>query len=252
MTGKFNLDLLSSSEKRELLSLLEEVERRKARRKLQTLYPDTGPLRRDLYPKHMQFFAGGAQHMERCMMAANRVGKTWGVGAYETTLHLTGLYPKWWEGRRFSRPVRAWVAGDTRTTTRDIVQQALLGIGGEGGAGDLGTGMIPGDNIVGKPTPMQGVPGGVDTVMVRHTSGGNSLLQFKSYDQGRRTFQGTQKDVVWVDEEPPIDVYEEAMLRLTATAPGEESGLMLCTFTPLLGLSAVALKFLPDLAPSVE
>jgi len=229
--------------------LLEEKERRKARRKLFDLYPETGPLRRELYPKHQQFFAGGSEHMERCMMAANRVGKTWGVGAYETTVHLTGIYPEWWTGRRWDRPVRAWVAGDTRTTTRDIVQHALMGVGAEGKSGDIGTGMIPGDSLVGEPTPMQGVPGGFDTVRVKHKTGGISVLQFKSYDQGRRTFQGTQKDLIWVDEEPPMDVYEEALLRLTATTPGEENGLLLCTFTPLLGLSKVALKFLPELAP---
>jgi phage terminase large subunit-like protein len=247
--SRLNLASLTSSEKRELLTLLEEKERRKRRRKLFDMYPESGALRRELYPKHVQFFAGGQEHLERCMMAANRVGKTWGVGAYETTVHLTGLYPDWWNGRRFERPISAWVAGDTRTTTRDIVQNALLGVGGEGGAGELGTGMVPGDHIVGKPTPMQGVPGGVDTVLVKHKLGGNSVLQFKSYDQGRRTFQGTKKDLCWFDEEPPMEVYEEGLLRLTATAPGEENGLMLCTFTPLLGLSKVALKFLPDLAP---
>lgn len=225
---------------------MEEKERRKKRRKLFGLYPETGPLRRELYAKHMQFFASGAEHMERCMMAANRVGKTWGVGGYETALHLTGLYPDWWPGRRFTDPIDAWVAGDTRTTTRDIIQVSLLG---DVASGEIGTGLIPGEKIVGKPTPMQGVPGGVDTVAIRHKSGGISKLGFKSYDQGRRTFQGTQKQLVWLDEEPPIDVYEEAMLRLTATVPGEENGLMLCTFTPLLGLSKVALKFLPELAP---
>ena len=183
------------------------------------------------------------------MMAANRVGKTWGVGAYETTLHLTGRYPDWWQGRRFDRPTSAWVAGDTRTTTRDIIQQALLGIGGEGGAGELGTGMIPGDDIVGRPTSATGVPGAIDTALVKHQSGGQSVLGFKSYDQGRRTFQGTKKDLVWLDEEPPMEVYEECLLRLTATTPGENNGLMMCTFTPLLGLSKVALKFLPELAP---
>lgn len=244
------LDLLTSSEKRELLSLLEEKERRKARRKLFDLYPEDGPLRRDLYAKHLQFFAGGREHMERCMMAANRVGKTWGVGGYETALHLTGLYPDWWPGRRWNRPISAWVAGDTRATTRDIVQQALLGIGSEGKSGDLGTGLIPGDCIVGEPSSMQGIPGAVETVKVKHATGGTSVLQFKSYDQGRRTFQGTKKDLGWFDEEPPIDVYEEMLLRLTATAPGEDSGSMLCTFTPLLGLSKVALKFLPEMAPA--
>jgi hypothetical protein len=30
-------------------------------------------------------------------MAANRAGKST-VGCYETTVHLTGRYPAWWEG----------------------------------------------------------------------------------------------------------------------------------------------------------
>ena len=235
-----------------LISALESLQsriKRERRRKLFTLYPDAGLLRRELYQKHLQFFRGGSEHMERCMMAANRVGKTWGVGGYETTLHLTGRYPEWWEGRRFDRPISAWVAGVTKTTTRDIIQHALLGVGAEGASGELGTGLIPGDDIIGKPTSMQGIANAFDSVVVKHASGGSSVLQFKSYDQDRDTFQGTKKDVIWLDEEPGVDVYEECVLRLTATVPGEDNGLMLCTFTPLLGLSKVALKFLPELAP---
>ena len=247
--SRLNLALLTSSEKRELLSLLEERERRKARRKFFSMYPETGPLRRELYAKHLTFFEGGAEHLERCMMAANRVGKTWGVGAYETTAHLTGKYPDWWTGRRFDRPIDAWVAGDTSETTRDVIQVALTGVGGEGGEGDLGTGMVPGDLIVGKPSTKRGISGAFDTLRVKHVTGGVSKVGFKSYDQGRAKFQGTKKDLVWLDEEPPIDVYEESLLRLTGTTPEEGNGLMLCTFTPLNGLSKVALKFLPEMAP---
>lgn len=214
------------------------------------MYPDTGALRRELYPKHMAFFTAGAEHMERCMMAANRVGKTWGVGAYEVTAHLTGKYPAWWTGRKFDNPVDVWVAGDTSETTRDVIQFNLTGVSGEGGEGSLGHGMIPGDLIVGKPSTKRGISGAFDTIRVRHVTGGISKLSFKSYDQGRQKFQGTKKHVVWLDEEPSIDVYEECVLRLTATSPGDENGLMICTFTPLLGLSKVALKFLPDLAPT--
>lgn len=92
------------------------------------MYPETGALRRQLYPKHMAFFRAGVEHQERCMMAANRVGKTYGVGGYETVLHLTGRYPDWWEGRRFDHPIEAWAAGDTGETTRDIVQSVLLSL----------------------------------------------------------------------------------------------------------------------------
>ena len=208
-------------------------------RKLFTLYPDAGPLRRELYAKHLEFFRAGTVHMERCMMAANRIGKTMGVGGYETTLHLTGKYPEWWRGRRFERPIEAWVAGDTLTTTRDIVQGALLGP-----VGEFGVGLIPADCIVGEPVMKSGVPGGVDFLRVKHSTGGSSLLGFKSYDQGRKTFQGTAKHVIWLDEEPPRPVYDECMIRLATT-----QGVMLCTFTPLLGLSEVALMFMPHLAP---
>jgi phage terminase large subunit-like protein len=78
----------------------------------------------------------------------------------------------------------------------------------------------------------------MDTVSVRHASGGTSVLGFKSYDQGRRKFQGTAKHLVWLDEEPPLDVYQECLTRLMTT-----DGLMLCTFTPLEGMTEVATMF---------
>ena len=226
----------------EVEGLLELTEQRAARNKLATLYPETGPLRRELYAKHMIFFAAGRTYQERCMMAANRVGKTWGVGGYETALHLTGRYPDWWEGRRFATPIEAWVAGDTAETTRDIVQAALMGP-----PAGLGTGLIPADAIVGEPSRRSGATGAIDTARIRHVSGGVSLLGFKSYDQGRRKFQGTAKHAVWLDEEPPADVYDECMLRLMTT-----DGLMLCTFTPLNGLTEIVRRFLPHLAGTGE
>lgn len=240
--SRLNLDSLSSSEKRELLELLEEKERRKKRRKLFDLYPDDGPLRRGLYAKHMRFFRAGATEAERAAIAANRVGKTWGLGAFEATLHLTGLYPEWWEGRRFDHPIDAWVAGDTTETTRDIVQLALMGP-----VGELGTGMIPGDCIIGEPSKRSGVTGAFDTARIRHSTGGMSYVGFKSYDQGRKKFQGTAKHLVWLDEEPPADVYDECMLRLMTT-----DGLMIGTFTPLSGISDVVLRFMPHMAPESD
>jgi len=174
-------------------------------------------------------------------MCANRIGKTLGGGGYETSCHLTGLYPHWWEGKRFESPISAWVAGDTYETTRDIIQLNLLGeITWRGGRrGVDGTGVIPGD-LIGQPIWRSGVQNVVDTVPIRHVSGGWSLLGQKSYDQGRKAFQGTGKHVIWFDEEPPMDVYNEALIR-TATL----NGITLLTFTPLSGLSEVVLSFLP-------
>jgi phage terminase large subunit-like protein len=197
---------------------------------------------RSKYAKHMEFLAAGAKYRERCAMMANRVGKTFSLGGYETSCHLTGLYPKWWEGKRFENPISAWAAGDTYETTRDIVQITLLGEVTYRGSSKImdGRGMIPG-HLLGRCSWRSGVQDLVDTIVVRHVSGGNSFLGLKSYDQGRRAFQGTGRHVIWFDEEPPMEVYGEALIR-TATV----GGILMLTFTPLLGLSDVVQSFLPN------
>ena len=70
-----------------------ELVRRTSENRIDSYYPDEGPLRRELYPKHLEFFRAGVEHRERCFLAANRVGKTEGVGGFELTCHLTGEYP---------------------------------------------------------------------------------------------------------------------------------------------------------------
>ncbi len=218
----------------ELLELMEEKQRRAARRKIYGYYQDKGKLRRELYPKHLSFFEAGKKFRQRLMLAANRVGKTEGVGLYELTHHLTGNYPDWWTGRRFDRPIKAWAAGDTGKTVREILQAKLLGP-----VGQWGTGLLPGDNIE-RISRGAGVADAVDSVYVRHASGGLSQLTFKSYDQRRESFQGTEQDVILLDEEPPMDIYTECLLRTMTN-----DGMLMLTFTPLMGMSEVVLAFLP-------
>lgn len=218
----------------QLQELRQEQQRRASQRKLFSYYPDSGPLRRELYRKHLEFFAAGTKYRERLMLAANRVGKTEGVGGYELALHLTGRYPDWWEGRRFHRPIKSWAAGDTNITARDILQAKLLGP-----ITNVGTGLLPGDDI-GRHTRRTGLADAIDTVWVRHQSGGESQLTFKSYESGVEAFQGTEQDVIWLDEEPPLNVYIEALMRTMTN-----NGIALLTFTPLLGMSEVVLQFLP-------
>jgi phage terminase large subunit-like protein len=202
-------------------------------------YPDQGPLRRELYRKSLEFFKAGKNHAERCILAANRYGKTEGIGAYETTLHLTGQYPDWWEGKRFDHPIKAWAAGDTSKTVREIIQPKLLG---EFGA--FGTGMIPGDAIV-HHVAKSGVPGAVDTVWIGHASGGASTLVLKSYDQRRESFQGTEQDWIWLDEEPGEDIMTECVMRTMATGMFG-GGQLILTFTPVNGWTEVVEKFLNE------
>lgn len=208
--------------------------------KFELLFPDEGLYPREGYQRHLEFFRAGAKYRQRCFMAANRVGKTV-AGSYEVAAHLTGDYPHWWEGRVWRSPTDIWAAGDTNETTRDIIQKELLGnIDYTTGTKRFdGSGMIPPEKI-GRITWKQGVQDLVDTVLVRHRNGKWSRLALKSYDQGRRVFQGVAKHVIWLDEECPLGVYEECLYRTATT-----SGLIMLTFTPLLGLSETVMQFMP-------
>ncbi len=170
---------------------------------------------------------------------------TFSAGGYEMACHLTGRYPPWWEGRKFRHPIRAWACGKTNETTRDIVQTTLLGDIEYQGARKMvdGSGVIPKDCIglqSGSLTWKQGVADLVDTVKIKHINGGWSKLGLKSYQQGRGSFEGTAQHVIWDDEEPPMDVYNEQAIRTATT-----KGIIMLTFTPLCGISEVVQQFLP-------
>jgi phage terminase large subunit-like protein len=198
---------------------------------IDTYFCDDGPYKRELYAKHLEFFSAGATYRERAFIAANRVGKTQ-AGAYEVTLHLTGLYPAWWTGKRFDHPVIAWASGDTSKTSRDIIQLALYGQFHEPGGG-----MIPRDTIL-RTTTKTGIADCLETIYVQHVSGGISEIGLKSYDQQRDSFQGTNRHVIWLDEECPYDIYTECLLRTMVV-----NGMVMMTATPLLGMSDVMRSF---------
>jgi len=195
---------------------------------------------RVLYQKHLRFFA--SRERERLMIAANRIGKTQ-AGAYEATAHLTGLYPDWWTGRRFDEPVSFWAVGDTSKTVRDIGQLEMMGP-----MNAIGSGFIP-RHLIEHFSRKPGVTDAIETVWVKHKERYHgapclSELGLKSYDQRRESFQGTKKHGIWLDEEPPDDIYIECLLRTVQTSDFA-GGMMMLTFTPLQGLTPLVLQFLP-------
>jgi len=185
-------------------------------------------------PWQLDFHNAGKDNQERMVMAANRVGKT-EASSYEDSYHLTGLYPEWWEGRRFDKPILLWCGSPTNETSRDILQKKLIG----GTTKEsLGTGTIPKSLIYEKPKMRQaGVSDVIDTFKVRHISGGVSMGVMKTYEQGWRKWQGTEPDVVHMDEEPEDNevqgrIYTEALTRLLTS-----HGALMVDFTPLLGVT---------------
>ncbi len=269
---------LTIAEKRELLALEEERSRRKSRRQLLAYMPY--PKQLDFHADgklnaERLFMAGNQQGKSRSAAAEVAMHLTGrypvaGQHFYPTKAeliallngeddgkdadHLQGflenferlslfgkdIYPQGWPGHRFNEPISAWVGGKSSRDTRDIVQSALLGEADQ--PAKIGTGMIPHEDIdLNSITRIPGVPNAFDTCLVRHQSGGMSSLGFKSFDQGRERWQGTKKDLIWLDEESPLDVYMEALTRTNAA-----SGIMLMTFTPLRGLSEVVRLFIHD------
>src|SRR5579883_3181626 len=207
-----------SAWKSDRLAVLERQVLARRQNKLKSFQP---------YERQAAFFELGATKRERLLMAGNQVGKS-EAGAFEAAVHLTGLYPNWWVGKRFDHPVRGWAGGEGGLLVRDVSQTKLCGI--PGSEADWGTGMIPRSLLLGKAAG-HGVSDLYDNIRVRHASGGVSVLAFKTYEQGRSKWQGATLDFIWLDEEAPEDIYSEALARLT----GE--GIVYTTFTPLLGFT---------------
>ena len=220
----------------DLVLKYEKLQRENA---LRNWFPSTGPLAYTEYKKHFAFWKLGLTESERAMICANRVGKTI-AGGFEVTLHLTNLYPAWWPGIKFPYTIKVWACGDTNDTVRDIIQPVLFGE-----RGHIGTGMIP-RRLIADVIYKRGSSEMIDTAWIqREGTKDVSLLQFKSYEQGRKTFQGTQMDIIWCDEEPSMDIYSECQIRTMRTKEDRIPGQLLNTFTPLLGMSDVCLHFLP-------
>jgi phage terminase large subunit-like protein len=218
-------------DKEKVLELLQEKKRRLETRRIEQYDP---------YDYQTKFHTEGQGCPQRILMAANRVGKTY-CGAAETAYHLTGNYPEWWQGRRFNKPIRAWAAGESNDTTRDIIQKELFGNPQD--PTKKGTGSVPLDNIV-ETVRKPGVPNAFSSVLVKHKSGGNSQISFKAYEQGFEKFMGEAIDVVWLDEEPKQEIFSQCITRTADT-----DGIVYMTFTPERGMTSVVSAFMNDLKP---
>lgn len=185
------------------------------------------------YKKQQLFHELGSVKRERALMAGNQLGKTHSA-AFEMAFHLTGRYPAWWTGKRFDRPITAWAGGVTSISVRDILQNKLFGDDWN----TLDHGILLPEDVAEPPTMAKGITGLIDTIRIKHITGGISSLQFKSYEQGRTKWQGVGRDVIWLDEEPDLGIYAEALARTNAT-----KGILFATFTPLFGMSQVVMQY---------
>lgn len=171
----------------------------------------------------------------RGIIAANRIGKTVST-CYETAMHLTGIYPDWWRGKRFDSAITAMVAGEGWSQVALVLQKELLGTQDIKIQDEVGSGAIPRDRIIFE--TIRGDGANVIGIEVRHVSGSKSYLLFANYTQEVRQMQGFKLNLAVFDEQPPDDFFSEIVTR-TATTQGQ----VLCSFTPLKGLNGLVSKF---------
>ena len=195
------------------------------------------------YPWQRDFYHAGPGNKQRMLMAANRVGKTASM-AVEVAYHLTGEYPEWWEGIKFSRPTQIWCLGVSGEQLRDVLVKELLGQYQGDGKFD-GSGLIPQSKIF-QVTPAMGTPRLPRDVAVRHKAGNTSLVSFKSYTQGQHVLMGSSQDFIWIDEEPTdVTIYPQCLTR-TATGNDGKGGYVVLTFTPENGVTELVSQFMDN------
>lgn len=190
---------LSREEKIELLEMQQELERRKK----------ANPLNfSERHFKQSAFYK--AQQPVRALFWGNRVGKT-EIGAMEVARYLLGRH----EYRDIVPPVEAWSICPSFDSQAETTQPKLLKY-------------IPEDQIEDTTTIRKGIYS-----MIKLKNG--SVVNFKSYEQGREKFQGAGKRLIWFDEEPPHDIYEECVVRQEAGQPLD----IILTMTPIKGMTWV-------------
>ena len=222
------MDNLTPAQKEQLVKLLQEKKDRVRFNRIKAFEP---------YDYQKKYINASSRYTTRFMQAGNRVGKS-EAAAYEAAIHALGDYPEWWTGRKFESPTRILCAGVSNTTVRDIMQAKLLGepTDREG----WGSGMIPKDRL-GVTARKAGIPDALSSVLIKHSSGGWSKITFTSYESGKESFMGTSMHYVNLDEEPPMDIFSQAVRAVTDT-----NGIISITATPENGVTELIRSFMSN------
>ncbi len=161
-----------------------------------------------MHPK--QEAATKADQSIRALFWGNRVGKTeW--GAMEVARYMLGKHPY----RNILPPVEVWGVCPSFDAQAETTQTKLLKY-------------LPKGSIKDTATIRKGIYSWVELK-------NGSRINFKSYEQGRAKFQGAAKRLIWFDEEPPHDIFEECLVRQEAGQPLD----VILTMTPIKGMTWV-------------
>lgn len=245
MGNKYNKDELIA-----LHQKLQELNYRYQYKKIDFYFPKTGEFSRDKYPKHMAWIAAGKEYNTRGLIGGNGSGKTL-TASFEVSHHLTGQYPEDWEGRKFKKPVKCYIASINIKQLKAGIQQALFGSYTE-----PGTGLIPKENLTDEKGAIQvwAMAGGViGSARIKHYTNGifdgwSEVFMF-TYEQGWESFQGYNADIQWLDEDPGYKpkIVSESLAR--TRGPAGQEGMYIFTGVPLAGKTPMYMTFFSNGRP---
>lgn len=224
--------MASRADLEELALLLEEKADRLKANRYRTVFSG-------MYGWQTDFIGATANFSQCCLIAANRIGKTY-TGTYMDAVHALGEYPEGWAGHRFEHAPLIWCLGYSGEKTRDLLQTPLVG---RKNGDKFDGGLIPADRIVGYES-MTGTPNAVRTLLVKHASGEFARIQFWSYSQGQHALMGDAVDWFHIDEEPvDQEIFPQVLVR-TASGDRGKGGRGILTFTPENGRTELVMKFM--------
>lgn len=156
----------------------------------------------------LEFFKAAATNKTRIFRSGNQVGKTT-AGAVDVLRMALGYHP-WCQ---FKPPMRIWCSGlDWDFGIGQVIWPAMRDI-------------IPMDEVRSITYMRKQEP----QLPLQILFNNGSELTFKSADSGRKKYQGAPLHAVWLDEEHPQEVVEEARTRLIKNV-----GYFTCTLTPVM------------------
>jgi len=163
------------------------------------------------HDKQKEAYQALIDHILVALFWGNRVGKT-EIGAQIVAEVAQGKHPS-------IMPGEIWSFCPSFDEQKGTTQKKLLRY-------------IPEDKILDRIWLRKGI---LKEIVVDAGEGRKSLVTFKSYEQGREKAQGAGKVLIWFDEEPPKDLFEECFVR-------QDAGILvkiLMTMTPIKGMTWV-------------
>lgn len=189
------------------------------------------------YPFQLEWIEASKHYRQRYLSAANRIGKTYGA-CMEAAVHLTGLYPEWWSGKKLEVTGDYWVIGVSQESLCTVLMKELLGVSDARYLSDLGSGAIPKECI--DVFNMQKDGARCIQVRIKHVSGGYNTLHFFSSTQDESTFFGAAVQYILMDEQFSTEetIYSQCLTRTLTT-----KGMISVTATPERGRTPLWERF---------